>query len=77
MGLCGQGIDEEPALEDLTGRAHPSYARFLERHREVVQPLPLEDLEIVERIHGDELTFQRDHEPPTDEELQRTMAILT
>lgn len=75
-GLCGQGIDEGSALEDLTGRAHPSSARFLERHREIAQPLPLEGLEIVERTHGDEPTFQRDHEPATDKELQRTMAVL-
>jgi hypothetical protein len=74
--LCGQGIDETSALEDLTARAHPSYARFLERHGEIARSLPLEELEIVERIHGDELSFQRDHEPATDEELQRTTTLL-
>lgn len=75
-GLCGQGIDEASALKDLTARAHPSYDRFLERHGEIARPLSLEDLEIVERIHGDELSFQRDHEPATDEELLRTMMLL-
>ena len=74
-GLCGQGVDEASALQDLTGRAFVAYTRFLERHGETAQPL--DGLEVVERIHGDELTFRRDHEPATDDELERTSAILT
>lgn len=73
-GLCGQGTDEPSALRDLTGRALPSYASFLRRHGEVVPPL--DSLEVGERIHGDELTFQFDHQPATDEEVERTTAIL-
>lgn len=73
-GLCGQGTDESSALRDLTDRALPSYARFLRRHGETAPPL--ESLEVVERIQGDELTFHLDHQPATDEELERTRAIL-
>jgi hypothetical protein len=72
--LCGQGVDEASALADLTARAHPSYARILERHGEIARAL--EGLEIVERIHGDELTLHRDHGLAADEELQRTTEIL-
>ena len=73
-GLCGQGVDEASALHDLTGRAFVSYARFLERHGEIARPL--DGLEVVERIHGDELAFERDHEPATDDERERTLAVL-
>lgn len=73
-GLCGQGTDEASALEDLNARVHPSYTDFLQRHGEVAWPL--EDLQVVERIHGNELTFRLDHEQAMDEELDRTLVVL-
>jgi hypothetical protein len=73
-GLCGQGTDEPSALRDLTDRAFLSYASFLRRHGEVA--VPLEIFDVVERMHGDELTFQFDHQPATDQEVERTTVIL-
>ncbi|MFA9445994.1 DinB family protein [Egicoccus sp. AB-alg6-2] len=73
-GLCGQGTDEASALADLTTRAARSYASFLERHGELARPL--EGFEVVERLDGDELTFRLDHEPATDEEVERTSVLL-
>jgi hypothetical protein len=73
-GLCGQGTDESTALVDLTGRAAGSYDHFLARHG--LGTTPLDEPQVVERVHGDELTFQRDHEPATDGELERTQLLL-
>jgi hypothetical protein len=73
-GLCGQGTDEASALEDLTARAYPSYASFLERYGELARPL--ESFEVVERMHGDERAFLRDHQPATDADLDRTVVLL-
>jgi hypothetical protein len=73
-GLCGQGTDERTALADLTGPALAAYDRFLDRHGLPGPPLPA--VEVVERRHGDELTFDRDERPATDDELDRTVAVL-
>jgi hypothetical protein len=35
------------------------------------------DLVVAERVRGDELAFQRDHRPATDDERRATQAILT
>jgi hypothetical protein len=35
------------------------------------------ELHVVERIHGDELAFDRDREPATDEELERQRGLST
>jgi hypothetical protein len=72
-GLCGQGTDEQSAVEHLAGPAHAAYRGFLERHGESC-PEPVRG-EVVERVVGDEQAFQRDREPATDAELERTVQI--
>jgi hypothetical protein len=73
-GLCGQGTDERSAIADLAGRAADAYRGFLARHH-LAAPT-LDALEVVERVHGDERSFERDRQPATDRELERTLTIL-
>lgn len=73
-GLCGQGADEEEALRTLTTTALDAYRGFLSRHGETC--LPLGQVEVTERIHGDELAFEEDRRPASDQELDRTLQIL-
>lgn len=72
-GLCGQGTDEPSAFAHLTGPAHDSYRAFLERRGERCPEPPAG--EVVERVVGDEQAFERDREPATDAELERTLQI--
>jgi hypothetical protein len=58
FGLVGIGQDEQTALDDLRGRAFDRYRQFLWRHEVVPNPLP--DVEVVERIQGDEQAFAFD-----------------
>src|SRR5690606_13613212 len=59
-GLVGQGPDEAAALAAL----------------EVATGHPAEEFTVVERVHGDEQAFARDHEPATDRELAATLCLL-
>ncbi len=74
-GLCGQGADEQEATRTLTTTALDAYGQFLSSHGETC--LPLGDVEVAERIHGDELAFEEDRRPASDEELDRALQILT
>jgi hypothetical protein len=62
-GTCGQGLHEAAAVAALEHAA----ARVRVAARQVV---------VVERIHGDEQAFQRDHQPATPSERTQTLAIL-
>jgi hypothetical protein len=73
-GLCGQGIDEASAVDDLLGRAFRDYAGFLSRHGEGATPL--DGVDVVERVHGDEQAFALDRAMASDEERDRTCTIL-
>jgi hypothetical protein len=61
-GVCGQGTSETSALEALVRAAS-----------DVRGTVPLQ---VVERIHGDEQAFARDHRPAADSERARTLDIL-
>lgn len=61
-GVCGQGTSEASALDALARTAS-----------EVRGTVPLR---VVERIHGDEQAFARDHRPAADSERARTLEIL-
>ncbi len=66
-GMCGQGLDEAAALDDLTSRiasVTPEAAGLVE-------------VVVVETIGGDEQAFARDRVPCSDRERQRTTEILT
>jgi hypothetical protein len=62
-GRCGQGLDEASALADLRD----------ELRRAGVDAT---DIRVVERVHGDELAFERDAWPASDDERAATLAIL-
>jgi hypothetical protein len=62
-GTCGQGLHEAAAaaaLEHAAARARGA----------------AQQVAVVERIHGDEQAFQRDHQPATTGERAQTLAIL-
>ena len=61
-GVCGQGTTEASALDAL--------ARAAADVRGVVP------MRVVERIHGDEQAFARDHLPAADSERARTLEVL-
>jgi hypothetical protein len=63
-GTCGQGLQEASALEAL--------AQVAARTRGAPQQAA-----VVERIHGDEQAFRRDHQPATSIERTQTLAILS
>ncbi len=63
-GVCGQGLQETSALEALT--------RVAARTRGAPQQVA-----VVERIHGDEQAFRRDHQPVTSSERTQTLVILS
>lgn len=73
-GLCGQGVDEPSALEDLYGRAQRGYARFMSTHGEA--PELLDSPQILERVQGDEQAFGVDLDDPTGAEVARTRTML-
>lgn len=58
-GTCGQGVDENDALDDLRDAIGSSG-----------------DLNVVERVDGDEQAFERDRESATASERRRTTEIL-
>jgi hypothetical protein len=62
-GTCGQGLQEADAVAALEHAA----ARARGGAQQVVA---------VERIHGDEQAFARDHQPATPAEQTQTLAIL-
>jgi hypothetical protein len=62
-GTCGQGLQEPAAVAALQHAA----AHVRGAAQQVV---------VVERIHGDEQAFQRDHQPATPGERAQTLAIL-
>lgn len=62
-GRCGQGATEAEALEDLGAQCDHAGE-------------PHTDVEVVERIEGDEQAFDRDHRPPRPEEIEATLSIL-
>lgn len=62
-GTCGQGLQEATAVAALEHAA----ARIRGSAQHVV---------VVERIHGDEQAFRRDHQPATTSERAQTLAIL-
>lgn len=59
-GLVGQGIDEPSALAAL----------------EVATGHPVESFTVAERIHGNELAFDRDRRPATPEQVAMTGTLL-
>jgi hypothetical protein len=61
-GVCGQGTSEASALDAL--------ARAASAVRGAVP------VRVVERIHGDEQAFARDHQPAADSERARTLDTL-
>jgi hypothetical protein len=63
-GTCGQGLQEAAAVAELAHAA--ARARGSAQHAVVV-----------ERIHGDEQAFQRDHQPATASERAQTLGILS
>ena len=73
-GLCGQGTDEKEALESFRSRAWEAYRAFLVRHGEDCPSVI--DVEVAERIHGDELAFQADRRSASDAEVSRTVQLL-
>ncbi len=62
-GTCGQGLQEAAAVEALT--------QVAARTRGAPQQAA-----VVERIHGDEQAFRRDHQPATSSERTQTLVIL-
>jgi hypothetical protein len=62
-GVCGQGLQETAAVQAL--------AQAAARTRGEAQQVA-----VVERIHGDEQAFRRDHQPATTSERARTLMIL-
>jgi hypothetical protein len=62
-GTCGQGLQEADAVAALEHAA--AHARGA-----------AQQVVVVERIHGDEQAFQRDHQPATPSERTQTLAIL-
>lgn len=62
-GTCGQGLQEASAVQALARAA--GHARGAAQ-----QPT------VVERIHGDEQAFRRDHQPATPSERAHTLGIL-
>jgi hypothetical protein len=62
-GTCGQGLQEASAVAALEHAA--ARARGAAQH-----------VVVVERIHGDEQAFQRDHQPATASERTQTLGIL-
>jgi hypothetical protein len=62
-GTCGQGLQQTDAVAALERAA----ARARGAAQQVV---------VVERIHGDEQAFDRDHRPATTGEQTQTLAIL-
>lgn len=73
-GLCGKGEDEASAIADLRERAFPDYRSFLERHGGWCPDLG--DLEVAERVRGDEQAFARDRRAVAETEVERTLEIL-
>ncbi len=63
-GTCGQGLQETAALQALAHAA--AHARGSAQY-----------VVVVERIHGDEQAFGRDHQPATASERAQTLAILS
>jgi hypothetical protein len=59
-GQVGQGIDEPSALAAL----------------EVATGHPVDSFTVAERIHGDELAFDRDRRPATPDEVAMTQSLL-
>lgn len=59
-GRCGQGEDERTALGNIAACMR-------------VDP---GDLQVIERIYGDEMTFARDHTPATQAERAATLAAV-
>jgi hypothetical protein len=64
VGTCGQGLQETAAVAALADAA--ARARGTAQH-----------VVVVERIHGDEQAFGRDHQPATAGERAQTLAILS
>jgi hypothetical protein len=62
-GTCGQGLQEASAVAALQHAA--ARARGAAQH-----------VVVVERIHGDEQAFGRDHQPATPSERAQTLGIL-
>jgi uncharacterized damage-inducible protein DinB len=62
-GTCGQGLHETAAVAALEHAA--TRARHSAQH-----------VVVVERIHGDEQAFQRDHQPATPSERAQTLSVL-
>jgi hypothetical protein len=62
-GTCGQGLQEATTVQALAHAA--ARARGSAQH-----------VVVVERIHGDEQAFDRDHQPATPSERAHTLAIL-
>jgi hypothetical protein len=63
-GTCGQGLQEASAVQALEDAA----ARVRGGAQQVA---------VVERVHGDEQAFGRDHQPATGSERAQTLAILS
>jgi len=59
-GVCGQGRDETTALAELAAALDTTVEHFAIR----------------ERIYGDELAFEADHAPATEDERHATLDIL-
>src|SRR5215207_10522887 len=66
-GICGQGVDDAGALEDLTTRISSMAAVTAEAV----------ELVVVESIRGDEQAFAPDRVPCSDRERRRTIDLLT
>ena len=62
-GTCGQGLQEASAVQALQQAAAPARGTA-------------QQATVVERIHGDEQAFGRDHQPATASERTQTLAIL-